>query len=74
MFQKVHVMGRDATPLYRHLAKETGVAPGWNFHKYLIDREGRVVANFPSKTTPEDPALVARLEGLLKAPRPASKG
>jgi len=74
MFEKVHVKGRDATPLYRELAKETGVAPGWNFHKYLIDREGRVVANFPSKTTPDDPALKARLEELLKAPRPAAKG
>ena len=73
MFQKVHVKGRDATPLYRQLAKETGTAPGWNFHKYLIDREGRVVANFPSKVTPDDPALLARLETLLAAPKPAGK-
>ena len=74
MFEKVHVKGRDATPLYRQLAKETGVVPGWNFHKYLIDREGRVVANFPSKTTPTDPALLARLESLLAAPKPPGKG
>jgi glutathione peroxidase len=74
MFQKVHVKGRDATPLYRELARETGTAPGWNFHKYLIDRQGRVVANFSSKTTPDDPALVAKLESLLAAPRPAKKG
>jgi glutathione peroxidase len=74
MFEKVHVKGRDATPLYRQLAKETGAAPGWNFHKYLIDRDGRVVASFPSKTTPADPALLARLESLLAAPKPAGKG
>jgi glutathione peroxidase len=74
MFEKVHVKGRDATPLYKRLAAETGTAPGWNFHKYLIDREGRVVASFGSKTTPEDPALRAKLEALLAAPRPARKG
>jgi glutathione peroxidase len=73
MFEKVHVRGRDATPLYKALARETGTAPRWNFHKYLIDRQGRVVANFGSRTTPDDPELVAKLETLLAAPRPAHK-
>jgi glutathione peroxidase len=71
MFEKVHVKGRDATPLYKRLKEATGAAPGWNFHKYLIDRQGRVVANFGSRTTPDDPVLVAKLEQLLAAPRPA---
>jgi len=74
MFEKVHVKGRDATPLYRELAQETGTEPGWNFHKYLIDRQGRVVANFSPRTQPDDPALVAKLEQLLAAPAPANKG
>jgi glutathione peroxidase len=74
MFEKVHVKGRDATPLYKQLAAETGDAPGWNFHKYLVDREGRVVASFGSKVKPDDPALRAKLEALLAAPRPARKG
>ena len=74
MFEKVHVKGSDATPLYLALARETGTSPGWNFHKYLIDRQGRVVANFGSRTKPDDPALVAKLENLLAAPRPAKKG
>jgi len=74
MFEKVHVKGRDATPLYRELAQETGTEPGWNFHKYLIDRQGRVVANFSPRTQPDDPALVAKLEQLLAAPGPAKKG
>jgi glutathione peroxidase len=74
MFEKVHVKGRDATPLYRELAQETGTEPGWNFHKYLIDRQGRVVANFSPRTAPDDPALVAKLELLLAAPGPVKKG
>jgi len=74
MFEKVHVKGRDATPLYRELAQETGTEPGWNFHKYLIDRQGRVVANFSPRTQPDDPALVAKLKQLLAAPGPAKKG
>ncbi len=65
MFQKVQVTGPDATPLYQRLTAATKVAPGWNFHKYLIGRDGKVVAQFPSKVTPDDPALVAALEREL---------
>lgn len=70
MFEKVHVKGDEATPLYRELAKATGVSPGWNFHKYLIARDGTVVANFPSKIKPDDAALVAAIERELKAKGP----
>lgn len=73
MFQKVHVKGNDVTPFYKQLAAETGEAPAWNFHKYLIDRNGKVVASFGSHTTPTDPALVAKVESLLAAPKPAKK-
>ncbi|MGN7831293.1 glutathione peroxidase [Pseudoxanthomonas sp. 22568] len=69
MFEKVHVIGPETTPLYRSLSQATGVAPGWNFHKYLVARDGRVVANFPSKIKPDDPALVAAIERELKAAR-----
>ena len=69
MFEKVSVIGDNATPLYKSLAQATGTAPGWNFHKYLISRDGRVVANFPSKIKPDDPALVAAIERELAAPR-----
>ncbi|WP_031340520.1 glutathione peroxidase, partial [Xanthomonas maliensis] len=68
MFEKVHVLGAEATPLYQRLTQATGVAPGWNFHKYLIGRNGQVVAQFPSKVTPDDPTLVAAIERELKAP------
>ena len=69
MFEKVHVKGRDVTPFYKRLAAETGEAPAWNFHKYLIDRNGKVVASFGSRTKPTDPAFVAKVESLLAAPR-----
>lgn len=70
MFEKVHVIGDEATPLYKALTAATGTAPGWNFHKYLIGRDGKVVANFPSKITPDDPALTAAIERALAVPRP----
>jgi glutathione peroxidase len=69
MFEKVHVVGDEVTPLYRKLAAATGEAPGWNFHKYLVDREGKVVASFGSRTKPDDAKLLARIDELLAAPK-----
>ena len=69
MFEKVAVTGDNATPLYKSLAQATGTAPGWNFHKYLISRDGRVVANFPSKVKPDDPIVIEAIERELKASR-----
>jgi glutathione peroxidase len=65
MFEKVAVTGEAATPLYRALSDAAGQAPQWNFHKYLVDRQGRLVASFGSRTRPEDPALRERIEALL---------
>jgi glutathione peroxidase len=70
MFEKVHVRGNETTPFFRALKAATGDAPAWNFHKYLIDRNGNVVASFGSRTKPDDPALIARIEALIAAPRP----
>ncbi|WP_372487423.1 glutathione peroxidase [Stenotrophomonas lacuserhaii] len=68
MFEKVHVVGDQATPLYKGLTAATGVAPGWNFHKYLIGRDGTVIAQFPSRVKPDDKELVAAIERALAAP------
>lgn len=73
MFEKVHVKGDEATPLYRDLIKITGDTPEWNFHKYLISREGKVVGSFASRTVPDDKALVAAIERELKTPTPVTK-
>ncbi|HGK7304423.1 glutathione peroxidase [Stenotrophomonas maltophilia] len=68
MFEKVHVTGPGATPLYQRLTAATGVAPGWNFHKYLVGRDGKVIAQFASKVTPDDPQLKAAIDKALAAP------
>jgi len=67
MFGKTSVAGTDANPLFRQLAAQTGKAPAWNFHKYLIGRDGKVVAQFASRTTPSDPQLLKLLEQQLAA-------
>ena len=73
MFEKVHVVGADATPLYRQLAAATGQAPQWNFHKYLVGRDGRVIAEWGSRTAPDDPQIVAAIDRALAAPRPGAR-
>ena len=67
MFAPQPVSGPGAHPFYALLARSAGTAPRWNFHKYLIDRQGRVVANFPSSVEPLDARLTTRIEQLLAA-------
>src|SRR6476659_6887501 len=65
MFASSVVTGTGANPLYTDLIKATGNQPKWNFNKYLIDRNGKVLDYFPSKVTPQDPALVSKIEQAL---------
>jgi glutathione peroxidase len=65
MFASTVVSGANANPLYSELIKATGNQPKWNFNKYLIDRDGKVLDYFPSKVTPQDPALVSKIEQAL---------
>jgi glutathione peroxidase len=67
MFAKSHVKGAEANPLYQALQRTSGTAPRWNFHKYLIGRDGRLLANWPSKVKPEDSELNAAIEKALQA-------
>jgi glutathione peroxidase len=74
MFEKSSVSSLKANPLYAELVTRTGSSPKWNFHKYLIDRDGNPAGTFASKIEPDDRELVALLEKLL-ADKPApSKG
>jgi len=72
MFEKVHVVGADATGLYRDLLAATHEAPKWNFHKYLIGRDGQVIGQWPSRTTPDAPELIKAIETALAQPHPAT--
>lgn len=65
MFAKSVVHGEHPNPLYANLIKITGKAPAWNFHKYLIDRNGKVLESFPSKVTPADKELTGAVEKAL---------
>ena len=65
MFAPTVVSGANANPLHAALAQQTGKEPKWNFTKYLIGRDGKVVDHFPSKVTPQDPQLVNKIEGAL---------
>lgn len=66
MYEKTHVAAGTAQhPFFRALSAAGGQAPAWNFHKYLIDRSGHVVASFPSRVEPGDPRLRAAIEALL---------
>jgi len=65
MFEKIHVKKGKADPLYQYLAQQTGVYPKWNFYKYLIDRDGKVVDYFSSITSPESKKMVQAIERLL---------
>ena len=65
MFEKVQVTGADATPLYQDLAEAGGGPPQWNFHKYLIGRDGQVIAGYGSRVKPDDPALREAIEAAL---------
>lgn len=67
IFSKSHVAGVNANPLYQDLIKATGVAPRWNFHKYLIGRNGEVIASFPSGVRPDDPELLKAIESALSS-------
>lgn len=67
MFAKSVVTGSAANPLHAQLIKATGKEPKWNFTKYLIDRNGKVLEYYPSKVTPEDKQLVSKIEQALGA-------
>ena len=71
MFTKSRVTasaGADANPLFAELARRTGEWPRWNFHKYLVARDGSTAVSFASKVDPLERAFVTQLEALLAAP------
>lgn len=69
LFDKVHVKGAEQAPLYAALTGPTAKFPGdvkWNFGKFLISKDGEVIARFEPRTTPDDPAVISAVETALK--------
>lgn len=67
MFTKTQVTGEGAAPLFKQLTAQTGQKPRWNFHKYLIGRDGKVIDQYSSMTGPESRTLVSAIDKALKA-------
>ena len=65
MFEKTTVKMPNANPLFVALADASGSYPKWNFHKYLIGRDGMLVSDFSPRTQPYDEDLVAAIEQAL---------
>jgi glutathione peroxidase len=64
--EKVAVKGKDAHPFFRWAAADRPrEAPRWNFHKYLVGRDGQLKAAFPSAVEPTDPLVIAAIETEL---------
>lgn len=70
MFSKVNVKGEEAIPLYKYLSNKSengkvGMAPKWNFQKYLVDKNGNVVDYFLSTTSPTAARVKRKIDKLL---------
>jgi glutathione peroxidase len=68
MFDKIHVKGPEQHPLYDELTGPAAPFPGpvkWNFGKFLVGRDGRIVARFEPKTKPDAPEVVEAIEKSL---------
>lgn len=67
LFSKISVKGKDIDPLFAYLTSQPGLEGGvsWNFNKFLVDPQGRLVERFGSRVKPESPELAAALEKVL---------
>ena len=65
LFEKLEVKGVGKAPLYQFLTAKLD-EPAWNFHKYLVGKDGQVIQAFSSKVAPDSPELKAAIEAALK--------
>ena len=65
MFSKISVKGSDQAPLYQYLTKTSGGEIQWNFTKFLVDRDGKVLQRFESDVEPESPEVIKAVEAAL---------
>jgi glutathione peroxidase len=64
MLAPTHVLGEEANDLFKYLGKEAG-APKWNFNKYLVGKDGKVIQHFGSMTGPDSGSLKKAIEQAL---------
>ena len=67
MFAASSVRGDQANPFFRQLIAQGASAPKWNFYKYLIGRDGKLIESYSSMTAPDSRSLVSAIEKGLKA-------
>jgi len=65
MFEKVTVKEGKAHPFFDSLAAVSGTYPKWNFHKFLIGRDGKLISQFSPRTQPDSEEVVAQIEAAL---------
>ena len=65
MMEKTSVVPGKANPVFERLTKLTGEAPEWNFHKYLLSRDGKRAVSIAARTKPENADVVKKIEELL---------
>ena len=65
MFEKVTVKEGEAHPFFDELAAAAGTYPTWNFHKFLVGRDGKLIRQFSPRTRPHDEKLVAEIRSAL---------
>ena len=66
LFEKITTRGPDQSPVFRYLSADYG-EPKWNFHKYLVGKNGRVRQAFPSSVEPQAPEVARAIEAALAA-------
>ncbi len=66
MFEKITVKKKNAHPFFQSLADASGTFPTWNFHKFLIGRDGELITEFSPRTKPYNKKVVSAIEAALK--------
>jgi glutathione peroxidase len=66
LFSKSSVKGPNANALFKTLSAKTGQQPAWNFNKYLVGRDGKVIAHFGSRVTPDSAELTKAIDTALR--------
>lgn len=68
--ERTAVVGPNAHPFYQWAAEQSGSQPKWNFHKYVIGRDGKLVGSFPSSVDPRSAQMALAITSALKRPTP----